>query len=45
LGYKHMEPPPGADPGHPPYEDGAAAVRGGKATGAGSNQRGQGSEP
>lgn len=35
LGYKHMEPPPGADPGHPPYEGGAAAVRGGKATGAG----------
>jgi len=30
LGYKHMEPPPGADPGHPPYEGGAAAVRGGK---------------
>jgi hypothetical protein len=29
LGYKHMEPPPGADPGHPPYEGGAAAVRGG----------------
>ena len=26
------EPPPGADPGHPPYEGGAAAVRGGKAT-------------
>ena len=24
-----MEPPPGADPGHPPYEGGAAAVRGG----------------
>ena len=31
LGYKHMKPPPGADPGHPPYEGGAAAVRGGKA--------------
>jgi hypothetical protein len=30
-----MEPPPGADPGHPPYEGGAAAVRGGEATGAG----------
>ena len=26
-----MEPPPGADPGHPPYESGAAAVRGGVA--------------
>lgn len=35
LGYEDMEPPPGADPGHPPYEGGAAAVRGGKATGAG----------
>lgn len=32
LGYEDMEPPPGADPGHPPYEGGAAAVRGGKAT-------------
>jgi hypothetical protein len=31
LGYEDMEPPPGADPGHPPYEGGAAAVRGGKA--------------
>jgi hypothetical protein len=31
LGYKHMEPPPGADPGHPPYEGEAAAVRGGNA--------------
>ena len=30
-----LEPPPGADPGHPPYEGGAAAVRGGVATGAG----------
>ena len=29
LGYEDVEPPPGADPGHPPYEDGAAAVRGG----------------
>ena len=26
-----MEPPSGADPDHPPYEGGAAAVRGGKA--------------
>ena len=34
-GYEDMEPPPGADPGHPPYEGGAAAVRGGEATGAG----------
>jgi hypothetical protein len=31
LGYEDMEPPPGADPGHPPYEGGAAAVRGGVA--------------
>lgn len=31
LGYEDMESPPGADPGHPPYEGGAAAVRGGKA--------------
>ena len=29
LGYEDVEPPPGADPGHPPYEGGAAAVRGG----------------
>jgi hypothetical protein len=28
-GYEDVEPPPGADPGHPPYEGGAAAVRGG----------------
>jgi hypothetical protein len=35
LGYEEMEPPPGADPGHPPYEGGAAAVRGGVASGAG----------
>ena len=28
LGYEDSEPPPGADPGHPPYEGGAAAVRG-----------------
>jgi hypothetical protein len=35
LEYEHMEPPPGADPGHPPYESGAAAVRGGVASGAG----------
>lgn len=31
LGYEDMEPPPGADPGHPPYEGEAAAVRGGEA--------------
>ena len=30
MGYEDMEPPPGADPGHPPYEGEAAAVRGGK---------------
>jgi hypothetical protein len=29
LGYEDSEPPPGADPGLPPYEGGAAAVRGG----------------
>jgi hypothetical protein len=28
LGYEDVEPPPGADPGLPPYESGAAAVRG-----------------
>ena len=31
LGYEDMEPIPGADPGHPPYEGGAAAVRIGEA--------------
>ena len=31
LGDEDLEPPPGADPGRPPYEGGAAAVRGGKA--------------
>jgi hypothetical protein len=35
LEYEHREPPPGADPGRPPYESGAAAVRGGMASGAG----------
>ena len=35
LGYEDMEPPSGADPDHPPYEGGAAAVRGGVASGAG----------
>lgn len=29
LSYEDVEPPPGADPGHPPYEGEAAAVRGG----------------
>src|SRR5215469_4191168 len=29
LGHEDSEPPPGADPGHPPYEGGVAAVRGG----------------
>lgn len=29
LGHGRSEPPPGADPGHPPHEGGAAAVRGG----------------
>src|SRR6516164_5696508 len=32
CGTSAKEPPPGADPGHPPYEGGAAAVRGGEAT-------------
>lgn len=27
--HKRVEPPPGVEPGHPPYEGGAAAVRGG----------------
>ena len=31
LRHERMEPPPGADPGHPPYESGDAAVRGGEA--------------
>src|SRR5882672_6410105 len=31
LEYEHVEPPPGADPGRPLYESGAAAVRGGEA--------------
>ena len=33
LGYEDVEPPPGADPGHSPYEGGAAAVRGGMSWG------------
>jgi hypothetical protein len=32
-GYEDVEPPPGADPGHPPYEGEAAAVRGGMSWG------------
>jgi len=35
LGYERSEPPPGADPGHRPYEGRAAAVRGGIADRAG----------
>src|SRR6516164_6078107 len=35
AGLRGLEPPPGADPGHPPYEGGAATVRGGEATGGG----------
>jgi hypothetical protein len=31
LEYEHTEPPPGVEPGHPRYEGGAAAVRGGEA--------------
>ena len=34
-----MEPPPGADPGHPMYEIGAAAVRGGIAAHRGFEPR------
>jgi hypothetical protein len=35
LEYEHVEPPSGADPDHPPYEGGAAAVRGGVVPGQG----------
>ena len=45
LGYEDVEPPPGAGPGHPPYEGGAAAVRGGVAAGAGVEPRLLGSGP
>jgi hypothetical protein len=45
LGYEDLEPPPGADPGHPRYEGGAAAVRGGRAAGQGLEPRSTGSEP
>ena len=37
FGYEGSEPPPGADPGHPLYESGAAAVRGGKLPAVDSN--------
>ncbi len=39
LGYEGSEPPPGADPGHPLYESGAAAVRDGKAARRGFEPR------
>ena len=39
AGLRGLEPPPGADPGHPPYEGGAAAVRGGEAAGQGLEPR------
>ena len=39
IGLRGLEPPPGADPGHPPYEGGAAAVRGGEAAGQGLEPR------
>ena len=39
LEYEHVEPPPGADPGHPLYESGAAAVRGGIAAHRGFEPR------
>jgi hypothetical protein len=42
LEYEHGEPPPGADPGRPLYEGGAAAVRGGIASGAGLEPAGAG---
>ena len=35
VSYEGIEPPSGADPDRPPYEGGAAAVRGGQASGAG----------
>lgn len=35
VSYEGTEPPSGADPDRPPYEGGAAAVRGGVASGAG----------
>ena len=39
LEYEHGEPPPGADPGRPLYESGAAAVRGGVAAHRGFEPR------
>jgi hypothetical protein len=44
LEYEHMEPPPGADPGRPQYESGAAAVRGGVAAHRGFEPRSARSE-
>lgn len=35
VGLRGQEPPSGADPDRPPYEGGAAAVRGGEASGGG----------
>lgn len=40
LSYIRVEPPPGAGPGLPPYESGAASVRGGHASGAGAGPAG-----
>lgn len=45
MEYEHSEPPPGADPGHPPYEGGAAAVRGGIAGESGFEPELNGPEP
>jgi hypothetical protein len=45
LGYADLEPPPGVEPGHPRYEGGAAAVRGGKAEEPGFEPRPAGPEP
>jgi hypothetical protein len=39
VGVRAREPPPGADPGRPPYESGAAAVRGGVAASRGFEPR------
>ena len=39
LEYEHGEPPPGADPGRPLYESGAATVRGGVAAHRGFEPR------
>jgi hypothetical protein len=45
LEYEHMEPIPGADPGRPPYEGGAAAVRIGGAAPAFESSRSSGCLP